>query len=310
MVKVHLDTDFGGDPDDACALALLLGWPGVELTGVTTNLDDHGERAGAVRYVLDLVRRSVPVVAGASRTVTDPDKRWPSTVGDERYWPEPIEAVPSEPDTALDALDTAIATGATIVTIGALTNLARLEAARPGRLAAARVVVMGGWLAPLAEGLPQWGPERDFNLQCDPLAASTVLRAVGDLTLATLPALAVAHLRRRDTARLRAAGRIGALLAGQAEAYADEQDRAALTAVHPALPDDLLNFHWDPVTCAIAVGWDAVDITDSNVAIDLAADGTVRMRHDDANGRPVRAVVAIDGVAFSETWLAVVDGLP
>ncbi len=36
-VKVHLDTDLGGDIDDLCALALLLRWPeGVQLTGVTT----------------------------------------------------------------------------------------------------------------------------------------------------------------------------------------------------------------------------------------------------------------------------------
>jgi hypothetical protein len=29
-MKVHLDTDFGGDPDDACALAMLLGWSGID----------------------------------------------------------------------------------------------------------------------------------------------------------------------------------------------------------------------------------------------------------------------------------------
>ena len=36
MLIVHLDTDIGGDIDDLCALALLLRWKGVELTGVTT----------------------------------------------------------------------------------------------------------------------------------------------------------------------------------------------------------------------------------------------------------------------------------
>jgi hypothetical protein len=29
-VRIHLDTDLGGDPDDASALAMLLGWDGVE----------------------------------------------------------------------------------------------------------------------------------------------------------------------------------------------------------------------------------------------------------------------------------------
>ncbi|SDK95881.1 hypothetical protein [Nonomuraea jiangxiensis] len=28
---MHLDTDFGGHPDDACALAMVLGQPGVEV---------------------------------------------------------------------------------------------------------------------------------------------------------------------------------------------------------------------------------------------------------------------------------------
>lgn len=44
-MRVHLDTDFGGDTDDACALAMLLGWPGVEVTGITTVAD----RGGAAR---------------------------------------------------------------------------------------------------------------------------------------------------------------------------------------------------------------------------------------------------------------------
>jgi inosine-uridine nucleoside N-ribohydrolase len=38
-IRIHLDTDIGGDLDDLCALALLLGWPDVELTGVTTVLE-------------------------------------------------------------------------------------------------------------------------------------------------------------------------------------------------------------------------------------------------------------------------------
>jgi hypothetical protein len=34
-MKIHLDTDIGGDLDDVCALALLLSMPEVEITGVT-----------------------------------------------------------------------------------------------------------------------------------------------------------------------------------------------------------------------------------------------------------------------------------
>ena len=40
MERIHLDTDLGGDTDDLCALAMLLKWPSVQITGITTNTED------------------------------------------------------------------------------------------------------------------------------------------------------------------------------------------------------------------------------------------------------------------------------
>ncbi len=66
MTKIHLDTDIGGDMDDLCALATLLKWPDLEITGVTTVSEEQGRRAGYVHYVLNLVGRTgIPCVAGA-----------------------------------------------------------------------------------------------------------------------------------------------------------------------------------------------------------------------------------------------------
>ena len=45
MTKIHLDTDIGGDMDDVCALAMLLKWPGLEITGVTTVSEEQGRQA-------------------------------------------------------------------------------------------------------------------------------------------------------------------------------------------------------------------------------------------------------------------------
>ena len=65
-IKIHLDTDLGSDTDDLCALAMLLGWPSVELTGITTSTDPGGVRAGFVAYALGLAGRTdIPVAAGA-----------------------------------------------------------------------------------------------------------------------------------------------------------------------------------------------------------------------------------------------------
>ena len=66
MTKVHLDTDLGGDIDDLCALAMLLRWPSVTLTGITVVGDTNGIRTGYTRYALGLEGRTeIPVAAGA-----------------------------------------------------------------------------------------------------------------------------------------------------------------------------------------------------------------------------------------------------
>jgi purine nucleosidase len=68
---VHLDTDLGGDTDDACALALLLGQAGVELAGITTVADRDGHRAGYVRHYLSLAGRDGIPGDRRGRTVDD-----------------------------------------------------------------------------------------------------------------------------------------------------------------------------------------------------------------------------------------------
>jgi purine nucleosidase len=159
-VRIHLDTDFGGDTDDACALAMLLGWRGVELTGITTVADRGGQRAAYVKHVLRLVgREDIPVVAGAALSLTTLATADP-VLGDERHWPVDIAPSPSPPGAALELLRRSLDTGATIVAIGPYTNLAMLEVARAGSLAQQSVVVMGGWVEPPAAGLPQWDRTR------------------------------------------------------------------------------------------------------------------------------------------------------
>jgi inosine-uridine nucleoside N-ribohydrolase len=303
-VLLHVDTDFGGDPDDACALVMLLGWPDVELAGVTTCLEAAGQRAGCVRHYLDLAgRRDVPVAAGATRSLTTGEQFLP-TWGDERYWPTPVPAEPSPSKGALDLLDHSIQRGATIVAIGALTNLALLERARPGALRDAEVVAMAGWLSPPADGLPDWGPQHDFNVQCDTRSAEIVI-AAARVTFVTLPTAMHASLRRRDLERLRASGVLGALLAMQSETYAADAGMAECGLAHAALPDDLVNFHWDPVTAAVAARWSGASIDDAAIRAELDA-GTLVLREDEA-GRHHRVVTEIDADGFTEMWLASVE---
>jgi inosine-uridine nucleoside N-ribohydrolase len=304
LVRVHLDTDLGGDTDDACALAMLLGWPGVELVGITTTADPGGRRAGYVAHCLRLAGRDdIPVAAGAEVSLTT--RRSAGLVTDERYWPIVVPPRPSPPGAALDLLDRSIQQGATVVAIGSYTNLALLEVARPGRFGRVPVVAMGGWTGPPADGLPAWGPETDHNVQFDTWAAQILTATATRLTLVTLPVTLKAHLRAADLPRLRASGPLGELLARQGEAHGEDHGMAELGRAHAGLPDDLLNFQYDPVACAVAVGWNGATIQEQRLR--PATDGEVLRFQPDQDGRLVRVVVDLDGASFTDAWLAAVE---
>ncbi|MDQ7793674.1 MAG: nucleoside hydrolase [bacterium] len=305
-MRIHLDTDFGGDPDDACALAFLLGRPDCEIAGITTNLDPGGERAGCVAHYLKLAGRpDIAVAAGAGATLSRLEC-YLSTADDPRYWPAPPESMPGPPGAALDLLLRSIDQGARIVAIGAATNLALLEVIRPGCLAAVPVFFMGGWVEPPAAGLPGWGPEMDWNTQCD-TAAAMILGTRARLTLVTLPATLTAHLRAADLPRLRASGPVGELLATQSELHARENGMSELGRAHPGLPDDLLNFHYDPVTCAVALGWPGATV--EKMRLEPVLEGReLRFRPGDA-GHGIDVVTGVRGDEFAEMWLAAIEEL-
>jgi len=307
VALIHLDTDLGSDTDDACALALLLGWPEVELMGVTTSIDPGGVRAGFVAHCLELAGRSdIPVAAGAEVSITT--QQTPGGIPtDARYWPEPVEPRPSRLGDALALLAASVEAGATIVAIGPYTNLAQLESIRPGHLARVPVVLMGGIVHAAGAGLPSWGPEMDWNVQCDTDAAQVVFASATELTIATVPVTLKAHLRESHLARLRAAGAFGALLAHQAQAHAADNAMAELARAHAALPDDLLNFQYDPVACAIAAGWQGATI--ENVRLRAVLEHDVLRFEPDERGRPTNVVVDIDADDFTERWFAAVERL-
>lgn len=306
-MRLHLDTDFAGDPDDACALAMVLGWPGAELVGVTTTADPDGRRAGYVESLLRMLGVSgVPVAVGAaSSTAGRPMGSLPSHA---HFWGDAVEPPPVvEPSLVVEPFEliaSNVEAGATIAAIGPYTNLALLERARPGTLSGAHVVTMGGWALPFRAGYPAWGPERDWNVRCDPEAALTVFRSDADLTFVPCAVAAAACLRTSDLPALRATGPVGELLARQSLARGKQSDHAALGREHAALPDDLVNFHWDPLTCAAALAWPGAEFQDMDLAPVLEAETLWFEAH--RGGRRTRVVTAVDAPSFAKTWLEAV----
>ncbi|HSL28174.1 MAG TPA: nucleoside hydrolase [Anaerolineales bacterium] len=303
MHKIHLDTDLGGDIDDLCALAMLLRWRNVELTGITTVAEAGGKRAGYTRYVLDLEgRRDIRVAAGADVSAgfyRYPELGYPA---EERYWPERIEPYPGAVQDALQLLKGSIEQGATIIAIGPFTNLYLLDLQYPGILMQAYLFLMGGYIFPIRSGYPPWGNEMDWNVQVDVRSARHVLEHSSP-ALIPLTVTVETALRRADLRSLQKAGALGQLITRQAEAFAvDEQNEARYGATCKALPEDIVNFQHDALACAIALGWhEGVEIQQLPLIVE-EKEGWLHERID-SRGKLTRVVTKVDAPSFNAFWL-------
>lgn len=308
MLKLHLDTDIGGDIDDLCALAMALNWPDVDLLAVTTVADDQGRRAGYARYALKLAGREDIAVAAGADVALGCYRGRPDFPGEDAYWPERVPPSPAPLEQALDLLERSIEQGAVIAAIGPFTNLALLEKRSPGILRHARLTLMGGYVFPPREGFPPWGYDMDYNVQVDVPSAEYVLQRSSPM-LVPLSVTVETSLRRAYLTTLRQSGPLAQLLARQAEAFArDENYEAQYGRTCAGLPEDMINFQHDSLACAIALGWkEGVEIREIPLEAE-SIDGWLCTKVDDG-GIPTRVVTRVDGDKFNEFWFRTVARL-
>lgn len=170
--KVILDTDIGGDVDDALALAYLVAEPECELLGVTI-AGWNGSAPKQAEIASALIKsygRDVPVKIGPGITMAGGKKFSPNPKKPPRYWPA-VKDLPRDRFTlsndAVDFMNRTIRANPgeiTLVSVGHLTNMGVLFTAYPDVAAKLkRLVVMGGNL----KGGVEW------NALQDPVATAT-----------------------------------------------------------------------------------------------------------------------------------------
>jgi inosine-uridine nucleoside N-ribohydrolase len=220
-MKVLLDCDPGHD--DAIALLLALASPEVELVGVTTV---HGNQtlekttANALKLLEFVGRTEIPVAAGAARPIRreafvaeyvhgksgmdGPSLPDPTTA------PDPRHAVAFIAETLLASEEPV-----TLVPTGPLTNIGLFLALHPEAAERVeRIVLMGG-----AIGEGNVTPAAEFNIWVDPEAADRVFTSGLDVTMIALDVTHQAIFGPGPTAELKAAGRVGAMVAELLEFY-------------------------------------------------------------------------------------------
>jgi inosine-uridine nucleoside N-ribohydrolase len=207
--RILIDCDPGHD--DAIALLLALASPELELLGVTTvagNQTLEKTTANAIR-VLDFIGRDdVTVAAGADRPlVRDPFVA--AYVHGETGLDGPDLPPPQREPPALHAVDFLAerVSGATLVAVGPLTNVALLLAHHP-EARPDRIVLMGGSI-----GLGNVTPAAEFNIWADPEAAARVFESGLELAMVGLDVTHQALLLDADAEHLRGSGRTGQMVA-------------------------------------------------------------------------------------------------
>ncbi len=212
--RIIIDTDTASD--DAVALLMALGHPGVEVVAVTVvagnvPLDRAVQNA---LYTLELVGSTAPVHAGRAGPRSRPLRTAQFVHGQDGMGdiglpltgrqPAPGDAV----DVLVDLIRTDEADSLTLVTLGPLTNVAEAFTRDPSLAARLHeIVVMGG----TSDAVGNVSAVAEFNIWVDPEAAAIVFASGARITMVGWDISRThATIAPSDAAALRAIGPLGA----------------------------------------------------------------------------------------------------
>lgn len=221
VTKILIDCDPG--IDDAMALALAAGAPGLEIVAVTTvggnaDLAVTTRNALALREFLDL--GDIPVAPGSPGALLHPVVRadhvhGPTGLG-AAVLPDPVRAAADghAVDVIIDTLRAAPGE-VTLVAIGPLTNIALAVRKEPRVVEWARdLVIMGG-----SATRGNHNPAAEFNMLADPEAAAIVFRSGWTVKMLGLDVTLTAVVTSAVLDRMRPLGRLAEFLIPAATSY-------------------------------------------------------------------------------------------
>ncbi len=224
---VILDVDPGHD--DAVAIMMACGSPGLDLLAVTTvagNATLPKTTRNALRVLSLIGRTDVPVAAGASKPLerelrTAEDIHGESgmdgpEIPEPTFEPDDRGAVELIADTLREATEPVA-----LIPVGPLTNVAAFLRAHPDLKAKiSRVSLMGGSM-----GLGNTTPAAEFNIFVDPEAAREVFESGLPITMSGLDVTHQAGAGPAERDRLRNIGGVGGVVADFLEFFAETYER-------------------------------------------------------------------------------------
>jgi inosine-uridine nucleoside N-ribohydrolase len=288
-MPILIDTDIGDDIDDALAIALALNSPEVDLRGVTTVFGDVDTRTRlALKLLATYGRTDIPVATGRGAPLMGPP---PTHAPNQAVVLAEDEALPKPSGHPADELIRRAADEAggrlTIVTIGAMTNMA-LALLRDARLARwARLVVMGGVVN------TQMG---EWNIRCDPEAARICFESGIPITMVGLDVTLKCQMSEQDVEAIAARGTPAcALLDAMTGAWSGSAD-GTRKRKRPILHD--------PLAVAVAFRPELVTMEPRRVAVETRGEFTraftVATKSDQPNAQ---VCLDVDSGAFVRLFM-------
>lgn len=205
MKRILIDTDIGGDVDDALALAMALNTPDIEIVGITNVYLANAWRAGVTKHVLSVFgREDIPVCTGAEKPLIGwwDESRIPNSSPD--YGEFAGKALPHACDFIIEkAMEY---DDLTLVAIGPLTNVGLALAKAPHIASRIKIVLMGGQLN---KAHPEW------NIVCDPEAARIVFESGADITMVGLDVTNRTRFTREEVDEIKSAGNVRTDMLGE-----------------------------------------------------------------------------------------------
>jgi inosine-uridine nucleoside N-ribohydrolase len=286
---IVIDCDPGHD--DAIAILLALASPEIELVGITTvsgNQTLDKTTANAIRILELAGRTDIPVHAGADAPMVRQRDVAAHVHGESGLdGPDlPPPSYPPHPEHAVEFLARQLRRNEkpVLVATGPLTNIGLLFATHPDARPD-RVVLMGG---SIGEG--NRTPAAEFNIWADPEAAQRVFLEGLDTTMVGLDVTHKALIKDDHTERMRAAGRVGGVVAALMDFYARFHKRR-----YPELDGSPMH---DPVCVAHLIDPTLMDVRDANIDVDCTTGPSRGRTNVDWRGRehigPPNAKVGVD----------------
>ncbi len=260
--KLWIDTDMGGDIDDALSISMALHSREVDVVGISTVYIGNAWRTGLVRSMMEAYGHpEIPVHLGAEKPIVG---LWDNHTPEP---PLPNEAVPALIQAAREN------SGLCVAAIGPLTNVALALAQAPDIAAGLRLFIMGGMLS---MAYSEW------NILCDPEAARIVLESGADITLVGLDVTEKCRLSKGESlALVQGENREMTFLRGEMDRFF--QNFSFLPTLH------------DPLTIAALLWDDLLTYEMKDIVIETKGEFTrgVTVERRFAQKKPIRAAVAV-----------------